>query len=106
MVINKALYSLRSSGLYWHQHFANVLPCKSEADIWICLNNGIYEYVAVYVDDLLIAANDPSYVKNALCDQYQFRIKVQDRSNTTLVLITLRTTLVPFFVLKVNQEND
>jgi Reverse transcriptase (RNA-dependent DNA polymerase) len=52
LVINKALYGLRSSGLCWHQHFADVLhslgfkQCKSEGDIWMRLNGDIYEYVA------------------------------------------------------------
>jgi hypothetical protein len=37
----KALYSLRSSGLCWHQRFADALrllafvPCKAETDIWM-----------------------------------------------------------------------
>jgi hypothetical protein len=31
-------------------------PSKADADIWIRENNGLYEYTAVYVDDLLIAA--------------------------------------------------
>jgi hypothetical protein len=34
-------------------------PCKAEADIWMRENDSVYEYVAVYVDDLLIAARDP-----------------------------------------------
>jgi Reverse transcriptase (RNA-dependent DNA polymerase) len=56
----KALYSLRSSGLCWHQHFDDVLCVmgKAESDIWMRENNGLYEYIAVYVNDLLIAARD------------------------------------------------
>jgi hypothetical protein len=48
LVIYKALYSLRSSVLFWHERFANVLtlldfvPCKSEPDIWMRLNSVIY----------------------------------------------------------------
>jgi hypothetical protein len=62
--------------LCWHQRFAYVLqsqgfvPCKAENDIWMHPNNGVYEYVAVYVavyvDDLLIAAKDPSYITKSL----------------------------------------
>ena len=41
LIIFKALYGLRTSGLCWHQRFADVLrsidfvPCKSETDIWM-----------------------------------------------------------------------
>jgi hypothetical protein len=65
LVIDRALYGLRSSGLCWHQRFSDVLrsmcftPSKAEADIWMQENDGLYEYIAVYVDDLLIAARDP-----------------------------------------------
>ena len=46
LLINKALYGLRSSGLCWHQRFANVLrsigftQSKAESDIWMRENNG------------------------------------------------------------------
>jgi hypothetical protein len=39
------------------------------------LNNDLYENVAVYVDDLLIAALDLSSITNALRDQHQFKLK-------------------------------
>jgi Reverse transcriptase (RNA-dependent DNA polymerase) len=64
LVIHKALYGLRSSGLCWHQRIADVLRSlgfkqrKSESDIWMRLNGDTYEYIAIYVDDLLIAAKD------------------------------------------------
>jgi hypothetical protein len=37
-------------------------PSKSEAGIWMQANDGLYEYIAVYVDDLLIAARDPNSI--------------------------------------------
>jgi hypothetical protein len=39
------------------------------------LNNGISDYVAVYVDDCLIAAPDPSSITNVLSDPPQFKLK-------------------------------
>jgi Reverse transcriptase (RNA-dependent DNA polymerase) len=63
LLVDKALYGLRSSGVCWHQRFADVLramgfiPIKAKADIWMRENNNLYEYIAVYVDDLLIAAS-------------------------------------------------
>jgi hypothetical protein len=62
------LHGLRSSGLCWHQRFADVLrsvgltPSKADADIWMQESNGLYENIAVYVDYLLIAARDPNEI--------------------------------------------
>jgi Reverse transcriptase (RNA-dependent DNA polymerase) len=81
LVIQKALYGLRSSGLCWHQRFADVLQslgfkqCKSEGDIWLRLNGDIYEYIAVYVDDLLIAAKDPLAITKCLEESHMFKFK-------------------------------
>jgi hypothetical protein len=81
LVIHKALYGLRSSGLCWHQRFADVLrslgfqQCKSEADIWLRLNGDTYEYIAVYVDDLLIAAKDPLAITKCLEETHLFKLK-------------------------------
>jgi Ca2+-binding EF-hand superfamily protein len=69
-----AQYGLRSSGLCQHQHFADVLrsmgfnPSKADADLWMRESNGIYEYIAVYVDNLLIAARDPNEIIVALSE--------------------------------------
>ena len=66
LIIDKALYGLRTSGQRCHDKFADCLremgfsPCKAEPDIWMRLNeeHKLYEYIAVYVDDLAIAAVD------------------------------------------------
>jgi Reverse transcriptase (RNA-dependent DNA polymerase) len=61
-VISKPLCGLCSSGARWHDIFANMVlgffPCKSDPIIWMRKNGYIYEYVAVYVDDLGIAIKD------------------------------------------------
>jgi Reverse transcriptase (RNA-dependent DNA polymerase) len=68
LLIFKALYGFQSSDLFWHQNFADVLHAmgfkqsKAETDIWMRENNGLYDYIAVYVDDLLIAASDPGEI--------------------------------------------
>jgi hypothetical protein len=70
LIIVKALYGLRTSGLHWHECFADCLrnegfsPCKAEPDIWMRLNGDLYEYVAMYVDTipfLVTARLDPGY---------------------------------------------
>ena len=48
LLISKALYSLRSSGLRWHERFADCLrnegfqPSKNELDIWMRPSKGVY----------------------------------------------------------------
>jgi hypothetical protein len=81
LVIDCALYGLRSSGLCWHQRFLDVLrsmgftTSKAEADIWMQVNGGFYEYVAVYVDDLLIAATYPNSIVQTLQEKHKFKLK-------------------------------
>ena len=50
-------------------------PSKSEPDIWMWCNGNIYEYIAVYVDDLATAAKDPLRIINILQDVYKFKLK-------------------------------
>jgi Reverse transcriptase (RNA-dependent DNA polymerase) len=63
-VICKALYCLKSSGQGWHDQLHDCMvdlgfvPCKAEPDIWMKQNKEIWEYVAVYVDDLAIAMRE------------------------------------------------
>jgi Reverse transcriptase (RNA-dependent DNA polymerase) len=65
LLVDKALYGLRSSGLRWHKKLADILhdivfqQCKAESNIWMRKKLNVYEYIAVYVDDLAIAAIDP-----------------------------------------------
>ncbi len=81
LVIHKALYGLRTSGLRWHECFADCLremgftPSKAEPDIWLCCSGNKYEYIAVYVDDLAIAAKDPKQIVDVLMNQYKFKLK-------------------------------
>jgi hypothetical protein len=37
--------------------------------------DGLYEHIAVYVDDLLIAAKDPESITKALSEKNMFKIK-------------------------------
>jgi Reverse transcriptase (RNA-dependent DNA polymerase) len=74
LIIFKALYGLQSSGLCWYQRFVDVLraiwfyPTKVESEIWMRENDGLYKYIAVYVDDLLIAAKDPALITKTLSE--------------------------------------
>ena len=81
LVIHKALYGLRSSGARWHDKFADCLrdqgfqQCKAEPDIWMRESNGVYEYIAVYVDDLAIAMRNPQEFVSVLESKYKFKLK-------------------------------
>ena len=71
-VIYKAQYGLKSSGKRWHDKLYDVLksmgffPSKAEEDIWMRDAGTHYEYIAVYVDDLMIASHDPQKIIDAL----------------------------------------
>ena len=81
LVIEKALYGLRTSGARWHDRLSDVLrdigffPCIAEPDIWIRKNGELYEYVAVYVDDLAMAMVDPAGFVKTLEENYKFNFK-------------------------------
>ena len=62
LVIHKALHGLKGSGLRWSQRIHDIMlelnyrPCKGDPCIWLREMKDKYEYIAIYVDDLLIAS--------------------------------------------------
>ena len=50
-------------------------PYKMEPDIWMKDCGNHYEYIAVYVDNLLIASKDPKSIVKSLVDVYKFKLK-------------------------------
>ena len=64
LTLSKALYGLKSSGKRWTETLHDILkdmkfmPSTADQCIWLKRNNklNIYEYIAVYVDDLCIVA--------------------------------------------------
>ena len=81
LVIIKAIYGLRTSGKRWAERFSACLremgffPCKAEPCIWLRRDNDVYEYIAVYVDDLAIASRNPQGIINELTNTYKFILK-------------------------------
>ena len=81
LVIYKALYGLRSSGARWHDRFSDTLrdmgftPSKADPDVWLRKDNDIYEYMAVYVDDLVCAAKEPKLIMDTLMQKYMYKLK-------------------------------
>ena len=80
LIIVKAQYGLKSSGKRWHERLYDVLtgmgffPSKAEEDIWMRDMGDHYEYIAVYVDDLLIASRNPMAIIEGL-EKVPFKLK-------------------------------
>jgi hypothetical protein len=81
LIISRALYGLKSSSLRWSERLADVLremgffPSKAGSDIWMRDCGDHYEYIAVYVDDLLIVSKRPAEITQKLTDDYKFKLK-------------------------------
>ncbi|KAL7570518.1 hypothetical protein ACA910_004294 [Epithemia clementina (nom. ined.)] len=83
LIISKALYGLRTSGARWHDKLFDVMrdmgftPSKNDPDIWMrpSKDGKVYEYIAVYVDDLAIVAKDPAEICQILRDKFKFKLK-------------------------------
>ncbi len=82
MIILKAQYGLKSSGKCWHDKCHDVLkdlgfiPSKADEDIWMRDMGSHYEYIAVYVDDLMIASKNPQAIIDYLKgDPINFKLK-------------------------------
>jgi hypothetical protein len=50
-------------------------PSRANPCIWMRQVDDIYEYIAVYVDDLAIASKDPSSIIKTLTKDYNFKLK-------------------------------
>jgi Reverse transcriptase (RNA-dependent DNA polymerase) len=81
LIIFKALYGLKSSGLRWHEKLYDTLrdihfvPSKADSDVWMREKNGLYEYIAVYVDDLAIVSKNPQAIVDVLQTKYSLKLK-------------------------------
>ena len=79
-IIFKALYGLRTSGKSWHSRFSDTLrdlgyfPCKADPDIWIKDCDTQYEYVCVYVDDIMHMSKNPQAFFDALKTKYNYKL--------------------------------
>ena len=72
-------------------------PSKADPDVWMRPEPGgtCYEYIAVYVDDLAIAAKDPQAFCNELKKKYNLKLKVLDPLNIILDAHTRKTLMKP-----------
>ena len=81
LTFSKALYRLKSSGKRGAETLHDILKdmnfTPSRADQWLKKNIqlNLYEYIAVYVDELCIAAQDPKEIINILKSKYKLEVK-------------------------------
>ena len=81
LIIDKAQYGLKTSAARWHEVCSEVLlkigfkPSKADADLWMRSKNEEYEYIAVYVDDLIIASRQPMKVIEEIKKTGNFKLK-------------------------------
>ena len=85
LVIVKALYGLRTSGARFHERLADTLrdlgffPSYADPDVWMRENGDTWDYVCVYVDDLLCAMKDPKSLMDKLQSKpYEYKLKGVD----------------------------
>ena len=83
LILLKALYGLKSSGKRWAEVIhgilrdMKVLPSEADPCIWLrkVPNLRCYEYIAVYVDDLCIAAESLSAIIQIFNSKYHLKVK-------------------------------
>ncbi len=79
LIINKALYGLKTSGARYREHFADYLRHKhwaqsrADPDIWMMDMGSHWEYICTYVDDLLVMSKNPKKFMDEL--QKTFKMK-------------------------------
>ena len=76
LVAVKAIYGLKSSSARFHEHFSVALrklgyrPSKADPDLWIKQVDDHYEYIARYVDDVIVFSKNPLFIINELKKTY------------------------------------
>ena len=81
LIVTKAIYGLKSSGVCWWERFSDILlsmgftPSKAEDDIWMRKKGELYEYIARYVDDLIIISNNNKEIYDMLVNKNGLKLK-------------------------------
>ncbi|MGH3053999.1 MAG: reverse transcriptase domain-containing protein, partial [Gaiellaceae bacterium] len=84
VIIVKALYGLKTSSARWHAHLSDTLksigfkPCRADTDMWMRpaeKRDGTvyYEYLIVYVDDILAISENARSVLLELEEHYDLK---------------------------------
>jgi hypothetical protein len=104
VIIVRAMYGLKSSGAAWHAQLSTTLndmnftPSKADPDVWMraaCQPNGYeyYEYILVYVDDLLVVSHAPELIMETIRKAY--RLKEEPAPPSTYLGATVKPWSIP-----------
>ena len=78
-IVVKSYYGLKTSSARWSEHLADTLrnlgwkACKALNDVWMRERDGIYEFLCVYSDDILVASKNPKAVFDEMEVTYTFK---------------------------------
>ena len=72
---------MKRSGLRWSQRIHDIMlqlnfkPCKPDPCVWLREVKDKYKYIVMYVDDLLIASEEPKKIIQDLKEKFKLKIK-------------------------------
>ena len=79
LLIDKALYGLPFLGFQFHQHLAmnlkkmGFVSTKADSDLWMRDKGDHYEYIACYVDDIMIFSRDTQAIIKEVETSYSLK---------------------------------
>ena len=79
MIIDHGLYGLKTSGARFHERLAAKLrqmgfrPSKTDFDLWIRPRRDHYEYLATYVDDILVFSKNPIPILDEIQEDFKLQ---------------------------------
>jgi len=104
VIIVRAMYGLKSSGAAWHAKFSETLrsmnfqPSLADPDVWFrpaTKDSGFeyYEYILVYVDDVLVVSASPTPIMKTI--QIAYRLKDPPAPPSTYLGATIKPWSIP-----------
>ena len=79
MIIDRGLYGLKTSGARFHERLAAKLrrmgfrPSQTDFDLWIRPRSDHYEYIATYVDDILVFSKNPMPILEEVKQEFKLQ---------------------------------
>lgn len=104
VIVVRAMYGLKSSGAAWHAKFSETLHSMgfqsslADPDVWMrpaTSESGFeyYEYILVYVDDILVLSVSPQPIMQTV--QQAYRLKEPPTAPTTYLGATIKPWSIP-----------